>query len=456
MTTPLDARTSVLAAARLSRARLSTNPKSWIAGDSRVQEDAINDAREADISDTNEAQRIVQCTTRFATVMCVIIATIKVSVYMYTKTDVVKTSALDSMGDLMANAITLYTGVRMAAVDRKRYPVGQAKFESLGCLVFSTLMFAMMFGNALGNLEGVLETNDDVGQWAVNRLFLQAAPYSELKEVAEMSKEFTPKKNEKEGKGTWLDAGANSFDNPLIKYFKEKGDDNEKTMIKNEDDYPKKVNMKWVVEKVSEYENEARKAEELFFQNVFLGMCATYKFCLWLYCLLYAIPKSGSNVLVALAADKRNDFCVTGTMIAVTSLAFKLGDTLPFPEDKVDPGLSLTLSCVIMFMWGQLVMEHLVILSQNCADPEYCEGVVAAISSSMASPCSFHDDDVAIYVSAASKHTVEACLTVENPGAAFKDIAATCENVRTSIERLEDIERVIITTKVMGSGNQTV
>lgn len=229
-------------------------------------------------------------------------------------------------------------------------------------------------------------------------------------------------------------------------------------MIKVPKDYPEEVSMGWIVDKVSKYENEAQKYGDLVFQNVFLGMCATYKFCLWLFCMLYAVPKSGSNVLVALAADKRNDFCVTGTMILVTSVAWAARDGLEKMglEEKVDPGLSLILSCVIMYMWGELVAEHLAILSNPCADPEFREGVMADIRASVVSPCSVSDEDVAVYVSAASKHTVEVCLTVDNPGASFKDIATSCEKVRTSIEQLEDIERAIVTTKVMGSGNQTV
>merc|ERR1719343_1497108 len=124
-----------------------------------------------------------------------------------------------------------------------------------------------------------------------------------------------------EGEGTWKvkGEGAVEHNNPLSKYFTEHGDDQEKAMIKT---FPEKVTMGDIVKEVSKYENEAAKYGDLVFQNVFLGMCATYKFCLWLFCMLYAVPKSGSNVLVALAADKRNDFCVTGTMILVTSVAW--------------------------------------------------------------------------------------------------------------------------------------
>merc|ERR1712087_347737 len=83
-----------------------------------------------------------------------------------------------------------------------------------------------------------------------------------------------------------------------------------------------------IVSETSKYENEEDQKEELIFQNSFLACCATYKCCLWLFCICYAIPKSGSAVLVALATDKRNDFIGTGSVILATSLAFRFKDTM--------------------------------------------------------------------------------------------------------------------------------
>lgn len=42
--------------------------------------------------------------------------------------------------------------------------------------------------------------------------------------------------------------------------------------------------------------------------------------CLWLYCIYFAIPKSGSSVLVALATDKRNDFICTSFWLRPCSM----------------------------------------------------------------------------------------------------------------------------------------
>lgn len=139
---------------------------------SDLTQGAANDANAAGI-DENEAMKIVACTTRFATGMCVIIAIVKVSIYLKTKQDVVRTSALDSLGDLLANCISLYTGYRMTKNEPQRYPMGQGKFANIGCLVFSTFMFSLMFGNALGNIEGLIESPDQIGKKAISRLFWQ-------------------------------------------------------------------------------------------------------------------------------------------------------------------------------------------------------------------------------------------------------------------------------------------
>merc|ERR1712079_344603 len=98
---------------------------------------------------------------------------------------------------------------------------------------------------------------------------------------------------------------------------------------------------------------DALKRDKLFFQNGFLGCYATYKFCLWMYCIMYAIPKTGSTVLYALANDKRNDLIATSFVIICTFLGFFGEDTIngivEGGADKVDSLVSLILSSVIIY-----------------------------------------------------------------------------------------------------------
>ncbi|CAE7032501.1 MTPC3, partial [Symbiodinium sp. CCMP2456] len=351
--------------------------------------------------------RIVKCTTRFATVMCVIIATVKVSIYLYSGAEVVRTSALDSLGDLMANMITLYTGYRMTNVDLKKYPVGQKKFQSIGCLVFSTLMFALMFGNALGNLESLIESKDDIGYMAITRFFQQTT--GSISDFDEWKDDLTCK----EGSCEWKKAadGAKKINNPLKQFFAVNGDEAEKKTYASQ---PDQLTRGEIVQQIADYENEAEQWQQLTTQNLFLGCCATYKFCLWMYCISYAIPKSGSSVLVALATDKRNDFLCTSFVILSTFFAAIFPELTGkfISDEKVDPLVSLLLSFFIMYTWSELMMEHMTLLSEQVANEEFCEGVRKEVFDVVkGSPCGVAGDDIKVYMSGMG-NTIEVTLTV--------------------------------------------
>ncbi|CAE7451858.1 MTP3 [Symbiodinium pilosum] len=423
--------------ARQSRA--SRVQKSWIVGD-EADGAIVHDAVQAGVRE-QEAMSIVKCTTRFATVMCVMIAIVKVSIYLYSGSEVVRTSALDSLGDLMANMITLYTGYRMTHVDFKKYPVGQKKFQSIGCLVFSTLMFALMFGNALSNLESLIESKDDIGHKAITRFFQQTGSVSEFSQWR-ADLECTD-----EEECTWRSPTDNAakIQNPLKKFFEVHGDEAEKAMYANE---PAELTRGEVVQQIADYENEAEQWQQLKTQNLFLGCCATYKLCLWLYCLLYAIPKSGSSVLVALATDKRNDFICTSFVITSTFFAAIFPDfTGKFiANEKVDPFVSLLLSFFIMYTWSELMVEHMTVLSEQVGNDEFCEGVRKEVFDVVkGSPCGVAGDDIKVYMSGMG-HTIEVTLTV-NPGTTqFAVVAELVQKLRNRLRPLEDVDRVLIMT----------
>jgi divalent metal cation (Fe/Co/Zn/Cd) transporter len=411
--------------------------KSWMQTEADVQ---------AAISGDSEARmKVVKCTTRFATCMCVVIAIVKVGLYLYTKLAVVRTSALDSLGDFVANCMTLYTGYRMTNIDRRRYPAGQAKFQSIGCLVFSTFMFALMFGNALGNVEDLGAGKDYVGELALGRFFDQAAAY--------MGDEFVKWSKEvefKDGEYHWDEKNAEKIENPLVKFFEATGTLEEKAMAaewKAGDE--KMVTRGWIVKECAEYENDAEKESELWIQNGFLGLCATYKVFLWLYCVLYAIPNSNSNVLRALAQDKMNDFIATYSVIISTFAAFyMIKRGIDLPEDKVDPFVSLCLSIFIMYAWSQLMIEHMTILSCEASDPAFREEVTQDIQRALSgSPCTVESEaDIKTYLSS-EKNTIEAVLSVRDGEVPFKEVARTIHKVKGALMPKQGVERVIVTTQ---------
>jgi divalent metal cation (Fe/Co/Zn/Cd) transporter len=446
-------------------ARASVAPSSFAGKDraSKIWMTAEADANAMAATGDYEAKlAIVKCTTRFATAMCVLIATCKVAAYIITSKDVVRTSALDSLGDLVANCMTLYTGYRMSKIDTKAYPVGQNKFQHIGCLVFSSFMFALMFGSALGNLESIIESEDDIGFAAVSRFFHTQGDASLSPEFATWSKEVTYDggykwENIKEGGDAWskriedvADGPTPEMVNPLIKFYEASESKKEREHaeeLKN-DEEGGKVTKGELVSACSEYEDPVEKFTGLVQQNVFLGCCATYKLCLWLYCILYAIPKSGSQVLVALATDKRNDFICTYSAIVATTLAYVFQDSLPISEEKVDPLVSIIMCFFIMYSWQQLVVEHAVILSLESAEKEFRLEVVQDVKKAVqGSNVGVMEDDVKVYVSS-EKCTAEIELLVKDKEIPFKEVEKVQKRVKNSIGSKELIEKCVITSSV--------
>lgn len=434
------------AAAAKRKGRASKVQKSWMSSNAteagETNRIAGVDAADKGL-DQNAAAQVVKCTTTFATCMCVIIAIVKLGIYFATKADVVRTSALDSLGDLMANCITLYTGYKMRRVDKKKYPAGQGNFQNIGCLVFSTLMFALMFGNALGNLESLVESADDVGHQALNRFFYMNKYGDDNKgEIKKWSDDVKFEKDEYE----WTSKAAD-MDNFVKKYYMQEGNDYEKKFAADDDNYAKKLKRSELIEEVAQYESDADIKADLWTQNTFLSVCATYKLCLWLYCLCYAIPKSGSSVLVALANDKRNDFIGTYSVIIATTLAYIYKESIPLDPDKVDPLVSLILSVFIMYSWSTLMVEHMIILSREAGSDEFCTQVRQVIGEAIQnSKCEIKEpDDIKIYHSS-EKHTIEVTLTVRELSTEYGEVAILLKSLRAKLEPLPDVEAVVLIT----------
>lgn len=426
-------RTSITAAeasTRIIKHRKST--KTWMQDTGRTQLEAKGDATERDNIDPEEAMQIVACTTRFATFMCVIIAFVKVGVYLKSGAAVVKTSALDSMGDLIANCITLYTGYRMANVNMKAFPIGQHRFEPLGVLIFSVLMAAMMFGNALSNVEDLVGEHEKEREIAVGEFWTAL---------------FGIKVKKEGGAPAWEtpDPGFMAF--KAVMGNVENCSDLLKTALAKGSFANATTAIQDTIDLVAEVKPDTLIREKLFFQNTFLGCCATYKFCLWMYCIFYALPKTGSQVLIALANDKRNDFVATTFVICCTFLGYFFEDEIngivDDGADKVDPLCSLLLSSVIIYTWVCLALEQIQNLNMRAVEPEIHEAVTATVKEAIKNDNMTFGFDLKAYYSS-NKYTAEVDLNVYSPDIPFTQVQNTMGIIQQSITASDEVERVIV------------
>jgi divalent metal cation (Fe/Co/Zn/Cd) transporter len=369
--------------------------------------------------------------------MCVIIVIVKVFVYIKSGAAVVRTSALDSCGDLVANTITLYTGYRMSSVDLKQYPVGQAKFEPIGVTVFATLMASAMFANALGNFEDLMSEAEKERDEAVGDFY--DALFGTHVESEGEKHEF----NDPEVGFAALRAVVSPDNRTKISEFF--------TKILASEDFPtSKAAAEETMNWAAEVEDPELQWPTLMFQNGFLGCCGLYKCCLWLYCLLYAIPATGSCVLVALANDKRNDFIACSFVVTTSFLAYALNDWLNevWDADKIDPLSSLILSSVIVYTWVSLLGEQVTVLSQRSADADVLEPIRDVVRDTIrGTSCDVDGSDVKAYFSS-YKYTVEVDLTVINRETPYSEVYATTSKLKQKILELDDMERALIIPRV--------
>jgi len=377
-----------------------------------------------------QATKIVTGLTRFATMMCVVIAFVKVGVYLKSGAACVKTSALDSMGDLIANCITLYTGCKMSQIDLQRYPIGQTRFESIGVLVFSTLMAAMMFGNALGNIETLSEV----------------AEKDREETIMDFWKTMFGEIHEQNGAQTFTgyEAGFHQF-KAAVEGTTEKLTPILQQVIAAVDFDAATEAIKETVNEAAEVPSPALKYDTLMFQTIFLACCATYKFLLWLFCILYAIPRTGSTVLVALANDKRNDFVATSFVIITSLLAYHCADeiALCMDPDKVDPLCSLILSCVIIYTWCCLILEQVTILSSSAVEPSVLNHVCMLTNNCIKDSGNQFDSECKAYYSS-TKQTIEIDLIVIDPHLPFQQVNDAMGRVKQQMDELDNIERTIV------------
>lgn len=454
-----------------------------------------------------EAQRLVNMVTRFATVMCIIIAIVKVSLYILSKSPVVKTSALDSCGDLIANCISLYTGYKMSKLDRVAFPNGQSRFEFIGVLVFSTLMAAMMFGNLLNNLEEVTSVEAKERATAIldfwsglfgvpnygpdGTRFLDAAGVEfnvdkwdkandGIMAFARMAKEACVPNARAVLEDTFSDAAKGGGMFMLLNSLVSTGDVIDPGLLKEHFTYVEVDGEETLTglsdnkqgEIVSHVQDHAANGDDegtglgdfhllqflfdikdkderkLWFANEFLACCATYKLCLWLACKLHFIPATGSSVLQALANDKRNDFFCTSSAIVCTFLAFYNKDRLNALSeglaDKMGSIISIVMSVVITYTWVSLLSEQIYFLSF----PGVPEGDVCAVEEEIKDMLVIDSGDSIslgeVKAYWTSQHqAVEVDLVIE-PGLPFEQVATQMAKIQKRIEARQDCGRCIV------------
>lgn len=422
--------------------------KSWVQDQ---RDTAFMDAIQGGI-DPEVAQATVKCVTRFATTMCVVIAVVKIAVYFYSKAAVVKTSALDSLGDLVANCITLYTGYRINLPDPEHYPIGQTKFEPIGVLVFSTLMASAMMANAINNIEELLDEEEKSREEAIE-IFFQAmfgkknenddAPEDEpYGDKESLQANFEPINHEvgkvlkklKEDKKVPEDIG-------FMRIFKDDASWNFTTAWDDISENPDEKTLSFVNE-CADKETVFDEVSKLFFTLGFLGCCALYKLCLWQYCLQIAIPQSASTILVALANDKRNDFVATSFVITCMLVGHFFEEQIGEEYvEKIDPGASLILSSVIVYTWVSLMLPQVSILSTSSVDPEILEPMMNDVHQTVLPNLSA--GKVVCYKSSA-QNTVEVSLEIPDKTQPYSQIDQVVQNLYSKLNAMEDVERVLI------------
>eukprot|EP00746_Dinoflagellata_sp_MGD_P005557 gnl/MRDRNA2_/MRDRNA2_110776_c0_seq1.p1 gnl/MRDRNA2_/MRDRNA2_110776_c0~~gnl/MRDRNA2_/MRDRNA2_110776_c0_seq1.p1 ORF type:complete len:476 (+),score=97.66 gnl/MRDRNA2_/MRDRNA2_110776_c0_seq1:92-1519(+) len=448
----LTERTSVTSAAVSARSFQARAEIAQGAGKSWMQDHAdkpMLDAMHGGI-DPQVAQSTVKCVTRFATVMCVAIAIVKIGVYLWSKAAVVKTSALDSIGDLVANCITLYTGFAMNTIDPVTYPVGQRNFEPIGVTVFTTLMASAMFANALNNVEDLLDegelSREDAIQAFFNAAFGDKAETDEGTEYVNMTQNFQAVKS-KLITGCGVDPA--NLPTPLLQkvFAADNVTDAWASIDEVDEEDESKRSIVW---EAADEPTILDTKNKLFGTVIFLGCCATYKLCLWQYCVWVAIPRSASSILVALANDKRNDCVATSFVIICMLVGFffkkQLGEDI---AEKIDPGASLVLSLVIVYTWITLLLPQISVLSRKTVEEEILGGMMYAAQDTVRGT-DVEIDTLKCYKSSA-ENTVEVEISVPDRKAMFKDVIPTVKSLHTTLAGMEEVERVLIVLPVHGT-----
>lgn len=394
--------------------------------------------------DPEEAQQIVNCMTWFATIMCVVFAVAKLTLWISINMAIVKTSTLDSLGDLVASIVSLYTGIKMNQDDPINFPVGQAMMEPIGVLTFSTLMAAMMFQNALGNIEELLEEQETSNEEAIGRFVDGVFGVHEFD-----SDEHTHQ---------WTDvtSGYDKFKRAVVR--RKNADQNTPPIMQsilNAESFEKVNEDEEIlnhIERAADIENEALAAGKLWFTVYFLLFCTAYKIGLWIWLVCISIPKTGgSSILQALADDQQNDslstiFCIVAMILAKYYEA-ELGDW----ADKIDPLSSLVLSLYITYCWVCTAMEQITFLSSKTAPTEAQEPFQQAIEG-VVHGTNLKVDKVSCYQFGA-QYTVEASLIVTKPDKTdFATVAEVVGQTKSAVSKMEDVERVIVTTKRAAGG----
>eukprot|EP00933_Yihiella_yeosuensis_P014232 TRINITY_DN1282_c0_g2_i2.p1 TRINITY_DN1282_c0_g2~~TRINITY_DN1282_c0_g2_i2.p1 ORF type:complete len:218 (+),score=27.75 TRINITY_DN1282_c0_g2_i2:307-960(+) len=185
-----------------------------------------------------------------------------------------------------------------------------------------------------------------------------------------------------------------------------------------------------------------QESHEVWFTVRCFFFFAAYRLCFWLYCVTVAIPKTGSNVLVALANDNRNDFLASLFIITSVLLA-ELGNT----ADSADSLASLALSVFVIYTWMQLLQDQIDALCQTSVEPTIIEPLVRQVQECLAST-SCEAIVVKAYYSTPQKYIVEIELGIGNASLPADKIQNAVSKLQCKLGVMPEVERVIVTTRL--------
>jgi divalent metal cation (Fe/Co/Zn/Cd) transporter len=177
---------------------------------------------------------------------------------------------------------------------------------------------------------------------------------------------------------------------------------------------------------------------------IVLACTSSYKLCLWLFCICYAIPKTNSDILAALANDKRNDVIATSFVITSLLVTYYFQDHLGDFAEKLDPISSAFLSCFIIYSWLQLLWAQVILLSRCTVEDDILKEL-SEIVLDATNDIGYKAENLKASYSGRT-YAVEVDLLVDDQSASFARVQAASDHLRTKLEAAQNVERVFVRT----------
>lgn len=249
--------------------------------------------------------------------------------YVATGSVLVRTSMFDSVGDVFSSAILAITQRQISnSADAHLYPVGKSRFGPLGIVFFCAFMLSSMISMAIDSFQALLSQDPpDLIEGGASRAVRQL-----LEDQSRIRRAY----------GGFL--SGRSVDELVARYG----------------------------EAPSAAEGSDNQSSNL------LAICVLIKLVLYLYCRAVA-KRHNSDIVRTLAVDHLND-TMTNAVVIGTVLAVSFMKAMGFNSSvlqKLDPAMSLLMSCWIIYGWLASAREQLQVLTdQRVSDSDICRDKV--------------------------------------------------------------------------------